>query len=92
MAQSAVAVEYTDCISAEGYDSLDECPGNDMKHSDGVEIWGMWSTPSLPLLSGPLCPGVEAPDRILSIDQIELFDYLNWVQTNDFCKIELLEI
>ena len=24
--------------------------------------------------------------------QIELFDYLNWVQTNELCKIELLEI
>ena len=24
--------------------------------------------------------------------QIELFWHLNWVQTNDLCKIELLEI
>ena len=42
-----------------------------------LELWGMWSTPSLPLLSGPLWPAVVAPDRIVSIDQIELFDILN---------------
>ena len=34
----------------------------------------MWSTPSLPLLPGSLWPGVIAPERVLSIDQIELFD------------------
>ena len=26
IAQSAGAVEYTDCISAEGFDSTNECP------------------------------------------------------------------
>ena len=26
-AESVVAVEYTDCISAEGYDLSNECPG-----------------------------------------------------------------
>ena len=45
IAQSAWAVEYTDCFS--------ECPGYDTKWSDGevpvmLEIWGIWSTPSLP--------------------------------------------
>ena len=30
--------------------------------------------PSLPLLPGPLWPGVVSPDRVLSMDQIELFD------------------
>ena len=56
----------------------DECPGYDIKQSNGeapaLEIWGMWSTPSLPLLPGPLWLGVIAPDRILSMGQIELFD------------------
>ena len=28
-----------------------------------MEHWGMQSTPSLPLLPGPLCPGVVAPDK-----------------------------
>ena len=49
-----------------------ECPAYDTKQSDGevpvmLELWGMWSTPSLPLLPGPLWPRVEAPDRVLSM-------------------------
>ena len=49
-----------------------ECPGYDTKQSDGevpavLELWGMRSTPSLPLLPGPLWPGVVAPDRALSM-------------------------
>ena len=36
-----------------------ECPGYNTKQPDGeapvLELWGMWSTSSLPLLSGPLC-------------------------------------
>ena len=44
------------------------CPGYDTKQSDGEvpvmpELWGMWSTPSLPLLSGSLWPRVVAPDK-----------------------------
>ena len=39
-----------------------------------VEIWGMWSTPLLPLLRGPLWPEAVAPDRVLFMGQIELFD------------------
>ena len=35
IAQSAGAVEYTDCTSAEGYDPPNECPGYDTKQSDG---------------------------------------------------------
>ena len=34
----------------------------------------MWSTPSLASLSGPLWPGVVAPESVQSICQIELFD------------------
>ena len=49
-----------------------ECPGYDTKQSDGeipvmLELWGMLSTPLLPSLPGPLCPGVVAPDRALSM-------------------------
>ena len=29
--------------------------------------WGMWSTPLLPLLPGPLWLGVVAPDKGLSM-------------------------
>ena len=35
MVQSVKAVEYTNCISAEGKDSPYECPGYDTKQSDG---------------------------------------------------------
>ena len=33
-----------------------------------LELWGMWSTPSLPLLPGPLRTGVVAPDTALPLD------------------------
>ena len=61
IAQSAGAVEYTDCTSA--YDT---------KQSDGevtavLELWGMRNTASLPSLPGLLWPRVVAPDRALSM-------------------------
>ena len=37
-----------------------------------LELWGMRNIPSLPSLPGPLRPGVVAPDRVLSMGQIEL--------------------
>ena len=59
VAQSAGAVEYTDCFSAEGQEPPNECPGYDTKQFDGevpavLELWGIWSTPLLPSLPGPL--------------------------------------
>ena len=47
-------------------------PTSDTKQSDGevtvmLEHWGMSSTPPLPLLPGPLRPGIVAPDRALSM-------------------------
>ena len=60
--------------------SPNECPGYDIKQSDGEdpvmrELWKMQSIPpSLLLLPGPLGPGLVAPDRVLSMGQIELFD------------------
>ncbi len=53
------------------------CPGYDTKQSDGetpvmLEFWGMRVPLLLPLLPGPLWPKVEAPDRVLSMGQIEL--------------------
>ena len=49
----------------------------DSKQSDGevplmLDLWGMLSSTSLPLLPGPLW--LVAPDWILSMGQIELFD------------------
>ena len=44
-----------------------------LKHlSKVLDIWGMWSTPTLPLLSDLLCPEVVVPVRIPFMDQIEL--------------------
>ena len=71
LTQSTEAVEYTDCIPR------NECPGYDTKQSDGevfLELWGIQSTLSLTLFSGSLWPGDLAPDRVLSMSQIELFD------------------
>ena len=31
-------IEYTGCISAEGYDLTNECPGYDIKQSDGKAL------------------------------------------------------
>ena len=39
-----------------------------------LELWRMWSTPSLPSLPGPLWSKVVALDRVLSMGQIEMFD------------------
>ena len=55
---------------------MNECPAYDTKQFDGevlvmLELWGMQSTPSLPLPPGPLWPGVVAPDKVLSMGQIK---------------------
>ena len=51
------------------------CPGYDIKPCYGddpsLNIWRMWRTLSLPLLPGSLWPGVVAPDKFLSIGQVE---------------------
>ena len=53
----------------------------------------MWGTPSLPLLPGPLYPGVVAPDRVLSMGQIEQTMYANkLLMSNCDCFIDLLQI
>ena len=72
-----------------GKPPTNECPGYDTKQSNCefpviVELWGMQSTLSLPLLPGPLWPGVVAPDRVLSMGQIELncVHMLNWIVWN----------
>ena len=59
--------------------SPNEYPGYDIKQSGGdapvmLELWGMRSTLSLPLFPDPLWPRVVAPERVLSMHQIELFD------------------
>ena len=52
--------------------SHNECLGYDTKQSDEeaslLEIWWMWSTPSLPLLPGPFWSEVVVPVRVQSIN------------------------
>ena len=61
-----------------------ECPGSDIKSSDGkapaLELCRMWSTLSLPLLPGPIWSGVVTPDS-----SIWPIDRTLCVQTNDQC-------
>ena len=53
-----------------------------------LEFLGMRNTPSLSLLPDRLWPGVVAPDGVLSMDQIELFN----ISTNDLSLVELFEL
>ena len=59
---------------------------NDPKQSDGevpamLELWGMWSTPSLPSLPGWLWPRVVAPDKgpIYGLNRTKGILMLNWI-------------
>ena len=66
----------TRCISSNVYAPPNECPGYEIKLSDGetqvmLDLWGMPNTHSLSLFPGPLLPGVVAPGRLLSMSQIE---------------------
>ena len=70
-AQSAGAVEYTLAGPLQREKTpltsvLDMTLNNQMVRFQ-LELWGMRSTPSLPLLPGRLWPGVVAPDRALSL-------------------------
>ena len=56
-----------------------------------LELWGIWSVPSLLLLPGPLCLGMVAPDSLIYGSNRTVW-FLNYVPTNDWYLIELLEI
>ena len=84
---------YNPVYCAVGWDcrihQLHLCLDYDIKQADGeglemLELWWMQSVPSLPLLQGLLWPGVVAPDRTLSIGQIEINSVfmLNWIAWN----------
>ena len=69
-----------------------EFPGYDTKHFDGeapvmLELWGIQSTPSLPLIPGPFWPRVITPDRVLSMGQIELFDIQTKCKQMTYAKV-----
>ena len=64
---------------------LDMILNNLMVRLLSVELWGMWSISSLMLQTGPLWSRVVTLDRVLSMDQINLW-HLNSVQTNDMLE------
>ena len=60
-----------------GVRSPNECPGYDTKQFDGeipvmLELWGMQRNHSLPSLTGSTLARSVAPDRVLSMGQIDL--------------------
>ena len=73
--------KYADCIPCKkkwmswvGYNTT--CDGE----APVLEIWEVWSTFSLPLLPGPLWPGVVVTLKFLFIGEIELFE--NYIYSN----------
>ena len=88
-ASQCVKFCLVNCFFAKRYPPPNECPAYDTKQSDGelwvmLELWGMQSTPLLLSLPGPFWPGVVAPDRVLSMGQIELNSVLmlRWIVLN----------
>ena len=65
------AREYTDCFSAEGVTSHNECPRYDTEQCDG-EALGNAEYPFIAIALRSTLTGVVAPDRVLSVGQIEL--------------------
>ena len=63
-----------------------ECPGYGTKPYNGeasvLELWRMWSTPTLPLLPDPLWPKILWSVRVLSMEQIEPFYHLLYLKPN----------
>ena len=82
--------------------TTNECPVYDSKQSDGehpvmLQLWGMWSTPSLSSLLYPLWPGVVTLVRVLSMSQKELncvlmLNWIAWNRTIFVCETELFQI
>ena len=73
LSPSSGAVEYTDCIFAEGWDTHHhQVSWYDTKQSDGEDpVLEFLFIAIAPI---PLWPGVVAPGRAKSMSQIELFD------------------
>ena len=72
--QPAMAVKYTDCISAVGYaPHHNECPRYDTKQSEGeaLVILELWWIPFISITPGS---GAVSPDWVLSMCQIEVSD------------------
>ena len=92
---SGGVVEHTVCVSAKQYDlPINQCPGYEIKLSDGfapvLEIWGIRSSPSFSFLPSPLLSGVVVPDKVISMDQKEIFDHLTVFKQMTCVKLNCL--
>ena len=76
MAQSAGAIRYTDCTSADGvWPTTNECPVMTLRILIGSSNDGALGSAEYSFIAiapRSTLPGVVAPDRALSMDQIEL--------------------
>ena len=81
-------VSASDCLSYPGHSLGESYPTAEMQSDSEasvmLELWGMRSTPLFQSLPGRLLLRVVAPDRVLSMDQIELncVITLNWIVWN----------
>ena len=87
---SALSANAVECIFP------NECPGYDIKQSDGkdpvvLEFWGMRSTPLLPLHLDPFSPRMVAPVKVLSKNQIELLDIKTESKQITYAKLNCLK-
>ena len=92
-AKSCWAVEYTDCFSAEGWDSPpNECPSYDIKQSDSVKPFG--DVDNLFIVIAPSSTLTWSGSAWLgpNYGKNKTVWHLNCSQANDLYKIELLEI
>ena len=79
-----------------GIVSSNDCPRYDIEQSNGeapiiLELWEMWSTSSLPLFRGLFMPGVVAPERVLSMGQIELFGTQTERKQTTYARLDCLK-
>ena len=81
MFQLAGVVEYTDCFSAEGVRPPPTSVKNMTENNRMGKALAMHNSPLLSSIPRLPWPGVVAPDRILSMGQIELKSVLilNWI-------------
>ena len=78
--QSAGTVEYANCVCRGIRPHVNKCRRYTTKPSNVMgpilELWGMWSISSLPLIPGLLWSLVEVAVRVSSLGQTKLFHHL----------------
>ena len=97
LALLAGGAEYTNCTSVDEWDLSIEGFGYETNSSEGkspaLQIWRVWSTFSLRLISVTPCPGVEVLVNVSYIRQIDIFNHLlniNNITVKKVTDIELI--